>query len=45
MEKYTCQRPIHPGELLKEEIECRHLPQTQLAAHCSKRRWASVQVC
>ena len=32
MEKYTCQRPIHPGELLKEEIECRHLPQTQLAA-------------
>ena len=30
MEKYTCQRPIHPGELLKEEIECRHLPQTQL---------------
>ena len=32
MEKYTCQRPIHPGELLKEEIECRHLRQTQLAA-------------
>ena len=32
MGKYTCQRPIHPGELLKEEIECRHLPQTQLAA-------------
>ena len=24
--------PTHPGELLKEEIECRHLPQTQLAA-------------
>ena len=32
MGKYTCQRPIHPGELLKEEIEYRHLPQTQLAA-------------
>ena len=31
-DQYTCQRPIHPGELLKEEIECRHLPQTQLAA-------------
>ncbi|WP_455635520.1 HigA family addiction module antitoxin [Parabacteroides sp.] len=33
MGKYTCQRPIHPGELLKEEIESRRLPQTQLAAH------------
>lgn len=32
MGKYTCQRPIHPGELLKEEIEIRRLPQTQLAA-------------
>ncbi len=32
MGKYTCQRPIHPGELLKEEIESRRLPQTQLAA-------------
>lgn len=26
-----CQRPVHPGELLKEEIECRKLPQTKLA--------------
>lgn len=32
MGKYTCQRPVHPGELLKEEIESRRLPQTQLAA-------------
>ena len=32
MGKYTCQRPIHPGELLKEEIESRGLPQTRLAA-------------
>ena len=30
--KYTCKRPIHPGELLKEEIEYRKLPQTKLAA-------------
>lgn len=32
MGKYICQRPVHPGELLKEEIESRRLPQTQLAA-------------
>ena len=32
MGKYTCQRPVHPGELLKEEIESRGLPQTRLAA-------------
>lgn len=32
MGKYTCQRPIHPGELLKEEIESHKLPQTRLAA-------------
>lgn len=31
MEKYVCQRPIHPGELLKEEVEIRHLAQTKLA--------------
>ena len=24
--------PTHPGELLKEEIECRHISQKQLAA-------------
>lgn len=28
MGTYTCQRPIHPGELLKEEIESRKLAQT-----------------
>lgn len=31
MGTYICQRPVHPGELLKEEIECRKLPQTKLA--------------
>lgn len=31
MGKYKCQRPIHPGELLKEEVEERNLPQTKLA--------------
>ena len=31
MGTYTCQRPVHPGELLKEEIEARKLPQTRLA--------------
>lgn len=32
MGTYTCQRLIHPGELLKEEIESRKLSQTRLAA-------------
>lgn len=32
MASYKCNRPIHPGELLKEEIECRNLSQTKLAA-------------
>lgn len=31
MGTYTCQRPVHPGELLKEEIETRKLSQTRLA--------------
>lgn len=31
MGTYTCQRPVHPGELLKEEIEARKLSQTRLA--------------
>lgn len=31
MGTYTCQRPIHPGELLKEEIESRKLRQTRFA--------------
>ena len=32
MGKYTCQRPIPPGELLKEEVESRKLSQAKLAA-------------
>lgn len=32
MGTYICQRPVHPGELLKEEIESRKLPQTKLAS-------------
>lgn len=32
MEKYKCQRAIHPGELLKEEVESREMTQTKLAA-------------
>jgi addiction module HigA family antidote len=31
MSNYICARPIHPGELLKEEIEYRGLSQIQLA--------------
>ncbi len=31
MSEYVCQRPIHPGELIKEEIEYRHLTQSKLA--------------
>lgn len=32
MGNYICQRPIHPGELLKEEVESRKIHQTKLAA-------------
>lgn len=32
MGKYRCQRPIHPGELLKEEIEFRGMKQSDLAS-------------
>ena len=32
MGNYTCQRPIHPGEMLKEELEYRHLTQNRLAS-------------
>lgn len=28
---YVCQRPIHPGEILKEEVECRNTKQMKLA--------------
>lgn len=31
MGKLACQRPIHPGELLKEEVEYRNIPQKKLA--------------
>jgi addiction module HigA family antidote len=32
MGNYVCSRPIHPGELLKEEIEYRGISQNKLAA-------------
>jgi addiction module HigA family antidote len=32
MSKYICARPVHPGEILKEEIEYRGIPQVKLAA-------------
>lgn len=31
MSTYNCQRPIHPGEMLKEEIEYRIIRQNKLA--------------
>lgn len=31
MSSYTCQRAIHPGEMLKEELEYRHIKQCDLA--------------
>jgi addiction module HigA family antidote len=31
MREYVCARPIHPGELLREELECRGLSKRQLA--------------
>ena len=31
MAKYICARPIHPGEILKEEVEYRGLSQGKLA--------------
>lgn len=31
MNTYVCQRPIHPGEMLKEEVEYRNTQQTKLA--------------
>ena len=41
MGNYKCQRPIHPGELLKEEVGNRKLPQTKLAAQTG----ISYKVC
>jgi addiction module HigA family antidote len=32
MDKYVCARPVHPGEVLKEEIEYRGISQGKLAA-------------
>jgi len=32
MREYVCARPIHPGEILKEEVEYRGIPQSKLAA-------------
>ena len=32
MNKYVCARPVHPGEILKEEIEYRGMSQGKLAA-------------
>ena len=32
MGKYVCARPVHPGEILKEEIEYRGISQNKLAA-------------
>jgi addiction module HigA family antidote len=32
MGKYICARPVHPGEILKEEIEYRGISQGKLAA-------------
>ncbi|MDR2233559.1 MAG: HigA family addiction module antidote protein [Tannerella sp.] len=31
MSKYICSRPIHPGEVLKDEIEYRGISQNKLA--------------
>jgi len=31
MGNYVCQRPIHLGEILKEEVEYRNIKQTKLA--------------
>jgi addiction module HigA family antidote len=32
MGKCECARPVHPGEILKEEVEYRGIPQGKLAA-------------
>lgn len=31
MENYVCSRPIHPGEIIKEEVEYRNIKQIKLA--------------
>jgi addiction module HigA family antidote len=32
MGNYVCARPVHPGEVLKDEIEYRGIPQSKIAA-------------
>ena len=32
MDKYVCARPVHPGEVLKDEIEYRGVSQSKLAS-------------
>ena len=32
MSKFVCARPVHPGEILKEEVEFRGISQGKLAA-------------
>jgi addiction module HigA family antidote len=32
MDKHVCARPVHPGEILKEEVEYRGISQGELAA-------------
>ena len=32
MSKFVCSRPVHPGEILKEEIEYRGISQGKLSA-------------
>ena len=32
MSDYVCARPVHPGEILKEEVEYREISQGKLAA-------------
>jgi addiction module HigA family antidote len=32
MSSYVCARPVHPGEVLKDEIEYRGISQSKLAA-------------
>ena len=31
MSNYICSRPIHPGEMIKEEVEYRNMKQNKLA--------------
>ena len=35
MSNYVCSRPIHPGEMIKEEVEYRNMKQNKLAEQMS----------